>query len=88
MPMSPYIAELRSKVGHSLLMMPGAAAFIRNDQGEILLQRRSDTGQWVLPGGAIDPDEEPADAVVREVWEETRLKVVPDKLIGVYGGPE
>ena len=87
MPTPLYILTLRSKVGQALIMMPGVAAFIRNDLGEILLQRRNDNGQWVLPGGAIEPDEEPADAVVREVWEETGLKVIPDTIIGVYGGP-
>jgi 8-oxo-dGTP pyrophosphatase MutT (NUDIX family) len=39
-------------------------------------------------GGAIDPDETPADAAVREVWEETGLHVEPMRLVGVFGGPE
>ena len=88
MPISPYILDLRRKIGHTLLMMPGVTAFIRDDQGRVLLQRRKDNDQWVLPGGAIEPDEEPADAVVREVWEETGLTVIPQRIIGVYGGPE
>lgn len=88
MPMSSYVAELRAKVGHDLLMSPGVVGIIINDQGEVLLQRRSDNGEWGLPGGAIDPGEEPADAVVREVWEETGLHVVPERVIGVFGGPE
>jgi ADP-ribose pyrophosphatase YjhB (NUDIX family) len=41
-----------------------------------------------LPGGAIDPNEPPADAGVRECFEETGLLVRPDRLIGVFGGPE
>ena len=53
MPMSPYIANLRARVGHDLLMSPGVAAIIRSDHREILLQRRSDNGRWGLPGGAI-----------------------------------
>ena len=83
-----YITTIRQKIGHDLLMMPGVAAFIRDDKGRVLLQRRTDNGQWTLPGGAIEPDEEPADAVVREVWEETGLTVVPQRIIGVYGGPD
>jgi 8-oxo-dGTP pyrophosphatase MutT (NUDIX family) len=43
---------------------------------------------WVAPGGAIDPHETPANAVVREVWEETALLVTPVRLLSVYGGPE
>jgi 8-oxo-dGTP pyrophosphatase MutT (NUDIX family) len=42
----------------------------------------------VAPGGAVDPDEQPQDAVVREVWEETGLLVEPTELRGVFGGPE
>src|SRR5258708_35971612 len=67
--------------------MAGVAAFICNDQGEVLLQRRTDNNQWGLPGGAMEPGEEPADAVIREVWEETGLEVIPEKIIGVYRGP-
>jgi 8-oxo-dGTP pyrophosphatase MutT (NUDIX family) len=36
----------------------------------------------------IEPDERPADAVVREVWEETGLRVETSHVAGVYGGPE
>lgn len=88
MPISPYIADLRAKIGNALLMSPGVAAVIFNAQGEVLLQRRSDNGNWGLPGGAIDPGEEPADAVVREVFEETGLHVVPERVIGIFGGPD
>jgi len=42
----------------------------------------------VAPGGAVDPDETPADALVREVWEETGLWVEPKRLLGVFGGPD
>jgi 8-oxo-dGTP diphosphatase len=88
MPMSDHIANLRAKVGHDLLMSPGVAAIILDESGKILLQRRSDNGRWGLPGGAIDPGEEPAEAVVREVREETGLHVVPVRVVGVYGGPD
>lgn len=36
----------------------------------------------------MEPDELPADAAVREMWEETGLFVRPLRLVGVYGGPE
>jgi 8-oxo-dGTP diphosphatase len=88
MPISDYMRRLREKVGTDLIMMPGAAALIFNDAGEVLLQRRSDSGQWGLPGGAIDPGEEPADAIIREAFEETGLIVKPERIVGVYGGPD
>ncbi len=88
MPMSDYIRTMRARIGTDLLFVCGATAVVVNDAGEILLHRRSDNGRWWLPGGAIDPGEEPADAVVREVWEETGVKVIPERIVGVYAGPE
>lgn len=40
------------------------------------------------PGGVLDPGEDPAVGIIREVREETGLEVVPERLIGVYGGPD
>jgi 8-oxo-dGTP pyrophosphatase MutT (NUDIX family) len=52
------------------------------------LRRETDLGVWTLPGGAIGPHEQPADAAVRECFEEAGLLVRPTGLIGVFGGPE
>jgi 8-oxo-dGTP diphosphatase len=83
-PISDYLRGLREKIGHDLVLMPGAVAVVQNELGEILLHRRSDTGAWELPGGAIDPGEEPAEAVIREVLEETGIRVSADRLVGIY----
>lgn len=88
MPASDYILRLREKVGHALIMTPAAAAVIRNLDNEILLHQRTDNGLWALPGGAMEPGEEPAQTVIREVLEETGLVVHPVRLVGVYSGPE
>jgi len=88
MPISDYLRALRAKIGHDLLLTPGVAAVIINDRGEVLLQRRSDDGRWGLPGGAMEPGEEPAETLVREIREETALEVVPERIVGVYSGPE
>ena len=82
MPISEYIKGLREKIGHDLVLNPGVAALIHDESGRVLLQRRSYDGLWSLPAGAVDPGESPAQAVVREVWEETGLKVVPVGLEG------
>jgi len=86
--MSDYMRELRARVGSRLLMMPSVTGLVFDDQDRVLLVRHSNGNVWVAPGGAIDPDEAPQDAVVREVWEETALRVEPIHLRGVFGGPE
>lgn len=85
---SDYAKGLRAKIGQACILSPGAAALIFDEQGRILLQRRGDTGTWGMIGGGIDPDESPANAVVREVWEETGLHVTPERLVSVFGGPD
>jgi 8-oxo-dGTP pyrophosphatase MutT (NUDIX family) len=67
-------------------MVPGVAAVIRNNEREILLQRN--TNGWSLPAGAVDPGETPAQAIVREVSEETGLSVRPLRVLGVFGGAD
>jgi 8-oxo-dGTP diphosphatase len=88
MPLPDYVKYMRERIGSDLLVMVGAAAIIVNDAGEVLLQLRSDTHTWGPPGGALEPGEEPADAVIREVFEETGLVVMPERLVGIYGGPD
>lgn len=87
MAVSPYIARLRAHIGHDLLLLPGVSAVVRNDDGQILLARRSDTGRWSLPAGVIDPGEQPADAIVREVLEETGVHVEIERVGGVGTHP-
>src|SRR2546428_8765233 len=65
----------------------GVAVLIRDDQGRFLLEKRSDTGLWGIPGGRIEPGETVRDAAVREILEETGLTVGITKLIGVYSDP-
>jgi 8-oxo-dGTP pyrophosphatase MutT (NUDIX family) len=87
MPISPYLERLRRRVGKTLLLVPSVTAVIRDARGRVLLARHAE-GAWVAPGGSVEPNEAPADALVREVWEETRLLVEPLRVLGVYGGPE
>ena len=87
MPISEYLRKLRSKIGTDRVMMPAVSAVIVNDQRQVLLQRASDDGKWYVIGGALDPGEEPANAVTREALEETGLIVRPERLSGVYVDP-
>jgi 8-oxo-dGTP pyrophosphatase MutT (NUDIX family) len=88
MGMSDYYKSIRGKVGNQLIFMPSVAGIVRNELGEVLLQNKGNGEKWSLPAGAIELGEAPAEAVVREVWEETGLYVVPRKLLGVFGGKD
>jgi 8-oxo-dGTP diphosphatase len=87
MPISDYLRKLRARIGHDLVLMPGVVGIVINAAGEILVERTQDSGDWWLPGGAVDPGEEPADAVAREIWEETGVRVVPERLVATYAEP-
>jgi 8-oxo-dGTP pyrophosphatase MutT (NUDIX family) len=88
MVMSAYMKSLRDKVGTMLVGVPSATTVVRDEVGRVLLVRHADTGYWAVPGGAVDPHETPADAAVRELWEETGLYVRLTRLAGVFGGTE
>jgi 8-oxo-dGTP pyrophosphatase MutT (NUDIX family) len=87
MPSSPYVRALRDRIGHDLLMLQSVSVMLF-DGARLMLAQHRDTGLWVTIGGAIEPDETPADAVVRECWEETGILVEPTDVLGVFGGPE
>ena len=66
---------------------PAVSAVIFDRRGRLLLQQRSDGGQWGLPGGSVEIGESVRDAVTREVHEETGLIVAVRRMIGVYSAP-
>lgn len=84
--MPEHIRQLRQKVGHDLVLTPSVLGLIFDDQGRLLLQKRADNGRWAGPAGAIDPNEAPSNAIVREAWEETGVLVVPTRVLSVFGG--
>ncbi|MGA5758231.1 NUDIX domain-containing protein [Nonomuraea bangladeshensis] len=88
MPMSPFLARLREKVGGDLLMLPSVTGFVFDGTGRLLVARHGDVGLWAAPGGGVDPDERPQDAVARELREELGIEIEVRGLVGVYGGPE
>ncbi|GAA4600340.1 8-oxo-dGTP diphosphatase [Actinoplanes octamycinicus] len=83
MPASEYVRNLRARVGQEMIMFPTVSAIVLNDRGEVLLHQRSDNGHWTLIAGLMDPGEQPADALVREVEEETAVQVKIERLAGV-----
>lgn len=88
MPMSEYMRKLRAGVGDLLVEIPSACVLCFDERGRVVLVRHSEVDVWTTPGGGIEPQERPADAAVREMWEETGLHVELTRILGVYGGPE
>lgn len=88
MPRSGYVADLRRQVGHRLLTVPAVTAAVFDKDDRLLMLQHIDGDRWAPPGGTIEPGETPANAMVREMWEETRLVVRPVAVIGVFGGPD
>ena len=67
--------------------MPTAGVAIMDDEGRILLGRRSDDGTWCLPGGRLEPGESFADCARRECLEELGCEVELDGVIAVLSNP-
>jgi 8-oxo-dGTP pyrophosphatase MutT (NUDIX family) len=83
-PISDYMRNIRAKVGHDYVFMPGVAAVVFNHESKVLLQRSRDSGMWGVIGGTPDPGEQPAHAAVREIFEETSVTAAVDRLVGVF----
>ncbi|MEV0382509.1 NUDIX domain-containing protein [Nonomuraea sp. NPDC050643] len=88
MPMPPFLARLREKIGSDLIMLPSVTGFVFDDAGRLLLARHDDVKLWAAPGGGVDPGERPEECVVRELREEIGVDIDVRGLIGVFGGPE
>ncbi|MFF6783293.1 NUDIX domain-containing protein [Streptomyces sp. NPDC012510] len=76
-----FIRTLRASAGNQLLWLPGVTALVLDDEGRVLLNRRSDNGQWSLIGGIPEPGEQPAACAVREVLEETAVRCVAERIV-------
>jgi ADP-ribose pyrophosphatase YjhB (NUDIX family) len=61
-----------------------ANGLVTDQFGQLLLIRRDDTRTWAMPGGSLDVGELPTDCVTREVWEETGIRSVPVRLVGLH----
>ena len=85
MPRVDYYHDPEAPQANSLVV--GSSAVVVDDENRILLQRRSDSGNWALPGGVMDIGETFAQSAIREVKEETGFDVRIDRIIGIYSDP-
>ena len=79
--------EHGERIGATAVLRVGATAAVVDGE-RLLLTRRSDNGEWCLPGGGLDAGERPAETAEREVFEETGLIVRATGLLGVYSNPD
>lgn len=86
MPIPGFIQALRDKIGTDFLQVPTAAVLAHDETGNLLLIQHHESQLWGLPGGIIEPHELPADAAVRETWEETGVLIELQHVVGVFAG--
>ena len=68
-------------------LIPAANVVVADDAGRILMIRRTDSGNYALPGGAMELGETIEDTAVREALEETGYDVEIVGLVGIYSNP-
>ena len=68
-------------------LVPSVNVVVVNDDGEILMIRRTDNDNWAVPGGAIDLGESMSQAAVRETKEESGIDCEITGLVGIYSDP-
>ncbi len=85
-----FVQEWMTSIGEGVpgYVTPKVAigAIVGNDDGEILLVQRKDSGIWLYPTGWADVGYSPAEVAVKEVGEETGIECVPTRLLGVVDG--
>lgn len=82
---SEYYGDPGAPAPNSLVV--ATSAVVLDGQGRVLMQRRADSGNWALPGGAMELDESLAESVIREVREESGFEIEVTGLVGTYTDP-
>ena len=86
--MSSYIMDLRKRIGHQTIIMCGASIIIVDQNGQMLLGKRTDNHQWGYFGGSVEIDEKVEECAKRELYEETGLTADSLEYFMVNSGPE
>ena len=83
-----YIMDMRKKAGHKPIINVGATILVFNENKELLLNLRSDTNDWGIPGGGKELNETLEECAIRELKEETNLDTSDLELVTVLSGNE
>jgi len=83
-----YINELRKFIGNRPLLLIGSAVLVLDNHNRLLMMRRSDSGNWGIPGGAMELGETTEETARRELLEETGLEAGELTLFGIFSGKE
>ncbi|WP_370208369.1 NUDIX domain-containing protein [Pararhodobacter marinus] len=82
-----YLGQLRKLVGDRVLIVVGVRVLIEDGKGRILILKRSDTGDWGLPAGAMELGESLSDAIHREAREEANARLSEVQVFGISSDP-
>lgn len=83
-----YIMDLRKHIGHNPLIGVGATTLVFNDKKELLLNLRTDTNTWGIPGGSMELYETIEETAIRELKEETGICADELELVTVLSGKD
>ena len=83
-----YIMNIRKKIGHAPIIYIGSTILVFNENKEVLLNLRSDTNDWGIPGGGKELNETLEECAIRELKEETNLETSDLQLVEVLSGNE
>lgn len=83
-----YVMDMRKKVGHEPIINVGSTILVFNQNNELLLNLRSDTNDWGIPGGGKELNETLEECAIRELKEETNLDINDLELVTVLSGNE
>jgi len=82
-----YLGKLRKIVGRRLILVPGARIVVHDRAGRVLLELRRDFRRWGLPGGHHEIGDSSAETAIREVFEETGLRIKRPLVFGIASDP-
>lgn len=83
-----YIMDLRKHIGHDPIIGIGATTMVFNDKKEILLNLRSDTNTWGIPGSSMELYEDIKETAIRELREEAGITAENLELVDVLSGKD